>query len=91
MGTRGTPLTVVCKPGALVKCICDCDGGPKKGFSEPAPAWRPASQAISLHVLNPGGLHLEWELVLHHLTDKKIERMTCWYLAVLGLEPGSCS
>lgn len=32
MGTRGTPLTVICKPGALVKCICDCDGGPRKGF-----------------------------------------------------------
>lgn len=65
----------------------------QKGVSEPAPAWRPPSWTICLHVLNPSGPHLEWELVLPHLTNKKTEaeRMTCWYMAVLGFEPGSCS
>lgn len=64
---------------------------PRKGFLSQHPLG--ASRTICLHVLNPSGPHLEWELVLPHLTNKKTEaeRMTCWYMAVLGFEPGSCS
>lgn len=27
LGNLETPLTVICKPGAIMKC-CDCGGGP---------------------------------------------------------------